>query len=56
MVEIDTATGEVEGWKYMLTCVAQQVAIRDLNERLKTAETMLEGVLERLADLETGTL
>ena len=56
LVEIDPATGEVEGWRYMLTCVAQQVAIRDLNDRLKTTETMLEGVLERLADLETGTL
>ena len=56
LVEIDPNTGEVEGWRYLLTCVAQQVAIRDLNERLKTTETMLEGVLERLADLETGTL
>lgn len=56
LVEMDPNTGEVEGWRYLLTCVAQQVAIRDLNERLKTTETMLEGVLERLADLETGTL
>ena len=56
LVETNPETGEVEGWKYMLTCVAQQVAIRDLNDRLKTTETMLEGVLERLADLETGTL
>ena len=56
LVEIDPENNKVMGWRYMLTCVAQQVAIRDLNDRLKTTETMLEGVLERLADLETGTL
>ena len=54
LVEIDPNTGEIEGWKYMLTCVAQQVAIRDLNDRVTTLENTVSGLLERVADLETG--
>jgi len=41
LVETNPDTGEVEGWKYMLMCVAQQVAIRDLNDRVKALEAML---------------
>lgn len=41
LVETNPETGEVEGWKYMLMCVAQQVAIRDLNDRVKALEAML---------------
>ena len=43
MVETDPDTGEVEGWRYMLTCVLQQVAIRDLNDRVKALEEKLGG-------------
>lgn len=43
LVETNPATGEVEGWKYMLTCVLQQVAIRDLNDRVKALEEKLGG-------------
>lgn len=41
MVELNPDTGEVEGWKYMLMCVAQQVAIRDLNDRVKALEAII---------------
>lgn len=43
LVETNPDTGEVEGWKYMLTCVLQQVAIRDLNDRVKALEEKLGG-------------
>lgn len=47
MVHSNPATGEVEGWNYMLFGVAQQVAIRHLNDRVKDLEA-------RLAALENG--